>query len=564
MFRPFTQADSSTTRRYGGTGLGLIISKKLVEMMGGEIWAESEPDEGSAFHFSVRLDRKRGEFWPHSEVLAQLTHMRILIVDDNETARNIVADIVSHFGLRFAMAASGEAALRQLTQASERQEPFDLVLADWKMPGMDGVELTRIIRDQSLHERIPVVIMVPAYSRADVHKSAETLHLAGLLTKPVTPSSFESCILKAFGQAGEDLRDSGQDQETSTEAIEKLAGARVLLVEDNAINQELALEILTNNGICVEVADDGIQAVKMLQEGEYDGVLMDCQMPVMDGFTASRRIRRQKRFEKLPIIALTANALSGDREKVLDAGMNDHIAKPIRVQEMFSVMAQWIRPGAQRPESPRPGKAGSDGSDAVMPELPGIDIQFGMRVTQGNVSLYTRLLKRFATEYRDFPSNFQVARSAGDWQTQARLAHTLKGVSGNLGISDLQTAAHDLQLACEARSAKIEEKFALVSARLEFVMQGLTVLDSEVPESVEIPSMELDLESLKPKLQSLKRLVASNDIDACDAIEPLGKLMEGTDYQGSWSRLTTAINDYDFEAAGKLLEDFSHELELRI
>jgi len=347
LFQSFSQADTSTTRKYGGTGLGLVISKKLTEMMNGKIWVESEQGTGSTFHFTAHFGKQQGELSKRRSSATDLGSMRVLVVDDNNSSREILSSMLASFGLRIDQAGTGETALLQLQQAND-YDPYKLVLMDWKMPGMDGIETTRTIQSNSQLTEVPTVIMVTAYGREEAHQAAQDVNISSFLTKPVTPSSLHDAIMLAMGQKISTEQATTNLQEEAESAIAKLHGARVLLVEDNEINQELALELLKSNGVSVEVANNGQEALDILSDKDFanncDGVLMDCQMPVMDGYEATRQLRKQEQFKDLPILAMTANAMLGDKEKVLAAGMNDHIAKPINIRDMFTSMANWITP----------------------------------------------------------------------------------------------------------------------------------------------------------------------------------------------------------------------------
>jgi PAS domain S-box-containing protein len=352
LFKPFSQADSSTSRRFGGTGLGLAISRHLVRMMGGELGVDSTPGRGSRFHFSASFglgpERAATDADPSR---GGLRGARVLVVDDNDVAREVLVHMAGSLGLRASAANGGHEAIQAVAAADARGEPFDLLLLDWKMPGMNGVDCAKQLAGMPLAHRPPTVLMLTAFSRDEIARTlaAERLAVAATLTKPVTPSTLLDASLQAIGRPRRHaLRGDLREEELQgNRAV--LAGAHVLLVEDNPFNQELARDILGRAQIVVRVANNGREAIDMLARERFDAVLMDCQMPVMDGYAATRELRGDPKWRDLPIIAMTANAMVGDREKVLAAGMNDHIAKPINVIEMFATLARWVRPdGSER------------------------------------------------------------------------------------------------------------------------------------------------------------------------------------------------------------------------
>ena len=465
-----------------------------------------------------------------------------------------------YFSFRADRAESGEEAIRQLRQA-DRDDPYQLILMDWNMPGMDGIETTQMIRSDPHLPHTPVVIMVSAYGRAEAQQVSEGVELAGFLAKPVTASALHDAILLAMGQRALEPRAPRQQPEL-TQARPKLAGAKLLLVEDNEVNQELALELLTSNGLKVWVANNGAEALELLERETFDGVLMDIQMPMMDGYTATRKIQEQARFKALPIIALTANAMSGDRERVLAAGMNDHIAKPIEVTRIFNTLAKWLR--KDEPMADRPPITPATQPDAApLPDLPGVDSAAGLTIVQGNLRLYRRLLLKFRDQQRDFEHQFRIAQADSDPNAASRMAHTLKGVAGNLGIKGVQAAALKLEKTCREGGADMDEPLVTVVAELQRVLAGLDTLDT-TPQGIAtgVPPL-LDLSSVVPLLRELHHLVATDNIRAIDIMERLMPLLAG--HAGLASQLehiATALEGYDFDQALVALQALAGELNM--
>jgi two-component system sensor histidine kinase/response regulator len=461
LFQPFMQADASTTRKYGGTGLGLTISKRLAEMMGGEIWVESEPGQGSIFSFTANFDlgkeRAKKRFTPSGD----LRGMKVLVVDDNATSRDILQGMLESFSFEVTLAASAQEGLTELEKASESQ-PFELVIMDWKMPGMDGIEASKHIKNHKSLSKIPVIVMVTAYGREDVMKQAEAVGLEGFLLKPASPSMLFDAIMQAFGEAVPEVSRVVQRKEQEAEALDHIRGAYVLLVEDNEINQQVAREILEGAGLKVTVANNGQEAVNSVKENNYDAVLMDVQMPVMDGYTATQKIRNlkstrpsssQAEIRNVPIIAMTAHAMAGDEDKSLQAGMNGHVTKPIDPHQLFSTLQKWIKPGEKRvqvrqaevPVEQTESDMAALAEDELPESLSGFDLIDGLKRLQGNKKLYRKLLLSFATDYNAVANEIRQALDAEDFDQAHSLVHNLKGMAGNLAATDLQAAAVSLE-----------------------------------------------------------------------------------------------------------------------
>jgi len=341
LFNPFTQADTSTTRKYGGTGLGLVISKRLAELMGGEIWCRSEPGRGSTFGFTARFKPCVLEDAGPPLTIDSFKGLRALIVDDNAQALEILSHTLSSIGFVVVEAASGEEALKCYAEAVGQGSKFDLIVVDWQMPGMDGGETVR--RLDGAWGPLPAVLMVTGFGREEVEASVRAANISKILTKPLSLSSLNDALTEVFGRQQKVTKKKAAATEDLT-LIEAVRGARILLAEDNEVNQLVASRILTHAGFEVTIAGNGLEALELVQKERFDLVLMDIQMPEMDGLTATIRLRELPQFQDLPIVAMTAHAMSGDREQSLKAGMNDHINKPINISELFQALARWIPP----------------------------------------------------------------------------------------------------------------------------------------------------------------------------------------------------------------------------
>ena len=548
LFQSFSQADSSTTRQYGGTGLGLAISKKLAELMEGEIGVDSVEGEGSTFHFTLPFLKQRGTPSRRHAVADDLESIRVLVVDDSRTAREILAGMLTAFGLRADSCESGRAAIEMVELANDH-DPYRLIIMDWRMPRMDGIEAARRIAEDEQLTEVPTVIMATAYGREEALVAAEGAAIAEFLTKPVTPSSLLDAIHVAMGR--EEVLERAREREEGGGRLAahgaKLRGAHLLLVEDNEINQELALDLLAGQGISARLANNGQEALEMLEREAFDGVLMDCQMPVLDGYAATRRIRENPAWSELPVLAMTANAMVGDREKALEAGMNDHIAKPINVEEMFTTLARWVTPGVKVDAAV---VASEDWAGVEIPALEGIDREAGLATTRDNAALYRKLLVKFRDSERDFEARFRAALAGDDPSAAERAAHTLKGVAANVGATGVRVAGEALENLCREGGGGIEERLAEVVDELTPVIAALDGLDA-----LEGDVAEASPEATAALIARLRERLEEDDADAAEVVEALAPRLADPSQAEALKAVMEAVEAYDFERALELLPE---------
>jgi CheY-like chemotaxis protein len=344
---------------------------------------------------------------------------------------------------------------------------------DWNMPGMNGLDAVRAIRANSHIARTTTFVMVTALSRDELLAQATDIKIDGLLEKPVSPSAVVDAIMAAISPQGTYLPSRHERQEHPTEAAAQLIGSHVLLVEDNDFNQELAVYILTSVGMMVDIANNGAEAVAMVGQKAYDAVLMDCQMPVMDGYTATLEIRKDARFADLPILAMSANAMAGDKEKCLDVGMNDHIAKPIDINQLFKMLVQWIKP-RDLPLALSEPKVAAQETATQVHTLRGVDMAAALKRLNGNKVIYRKLLRMFYERQADVIERIQAAWNQGDSEGVQLTAHTLKSLAGNMGADALFAAAEQLELGLrQGDSAHFQERLAQTAIPLHDLIHAI-------------------------------------------------------------------------------------------
>jgi two-component system sensor histidine kinase/response regulator len=577
LFKDFEQADNSTTRKYGGTGLGLAIVSRLVRLMGGEFGLDSTPGKGSTFWFTAKLGcQARSQ--PKLRAPGLKPAARVLVVDDNASSRQHMGEMLSRMNFSVTLADGGEAALQAVQAAQACDEPHDVILLDWQMPDMGGVEVAHAIRALSL-PRQPHLCLVTTFGREHLFAEAKTQGIESLLVKPISASVMFDHLMRVIGPPA--AQDTKADLTASAVRrninLKPLRGARVLLVEDNEINREVATEMLEDIGVVVMTAENGQRALDLLGAGSFDLVLMDVQMPVLDGIAATMAIRTMPALNALPVIAMTANAMAEDRQRCLDAGMNDFVAKPIDPDQLWRALLRWA---PRRPEASGEGVADADGAAAemvptvtglVLPwPVDGLDTVTGLHRCLGKPDFYRSLLQQFVDRQAHICYQIEQALDAAQWERAQRLVHTLKGVAGTLGAVQLQALAEALEGAIAvARSGSmdpaslrqqvraLDECLLLLIQQLSLALGPARSLVSRAAPGADQTDVEADAEGDVPLAniaRDLSQLFAQGEFGAVGLLTRHNRqlrLAMGTDFD----RLERAVQEFDFSRALMILGD---------
>lgn len=560
LFQPFQQADVSTTRRYGGTGLGLVICKRLAELMGGDVGVESREGAGSVFWFTATLGAAAEDVEQRSVPALGLRGRRALVVEDNDSTREVIVAMLRSMTFDVAEAADGPRAVAQASAAIAEGKPFDIAFVDWRLPGMDGLETAAAIRRLTDGVDVPAFVLVTAYGGEEILHRAAKAGVDEVLVKPVSPSSLLDAAARALG-----MLDGGAVASATTEGGEdaRLTGVRVLVAEDNALNQEVVSELLSSAGAIPDLVANGSEALERLATRKYDIVLMDMQMPVMDGLTAARRIRENPALDALPVIALTANAMDGDRRACLDAGMNDHLAKPIDPEELYAMVARW---GGRRP---RPSAAVSAGDlagkaaaiqgrgvpppfDALTPEL---DPASALKRVLHKADMYRAMLIRFRADQHAAADKAKAALAAGDSVALEMIAHAAKGLAGQIGAPQLARIAADLEQA--ARNRDCGPKTAnMVDDLADALARTLAAIDRALPPADVSPApaapVVLSYSAAAAESSALARLtalLADDDAEAQQYITMQASALRGALGDAAYGRVSRAVERFDFDDA---------------
>lgn len=575
LFAAFSQADSSITRKYGGTGLGLSITKRLVEIQGGTIWLDSQQDIGTTFFFTLELGLQADQAQPQSLAAPQiLRDKRALVADDNEAMREVMARYMEHFGLQVDRVSCGQDSLKALE--SHPPDHYSLFLIDYQMPDQDGLKTIRAIREQTGPQSDAVFILVTAFGDELSPDILETNGVDALLSKPVSQSRLFDTLMAVLGEELRPSKTGGTALDKLSAELHALGKIRILLVEDNEINRQVAREVLEAEGLEVQEALDGQQAIQAVQDAAKaltppDLILMDLQMPVLDGYSAAEEIRKDQAFGSIPILAMTADAMAGVEEQVYKAGMNGYITKPIVIEHLFQTMLNLLDSRGQGIDSleiqeDRAEDTSMDIRDnsPAVPNLPAVDKAGAIRRLQGNYKLYQRLLRTFYTTYQGFTERYQSLANSSDPKARIREVHTLKGILGTLGARELQSEVAALNEALQTTpDAKGVEKLE------ETMLQGIT----SIIESLEgwISTQDLPAESssryasngspdqLRQGLEDLLALISSSDSAALPQIHTLLSNPNYRTWEQPLSEIRQALEDFDFPKAQEQLDRLIQE-----
>ena len=576
LFRPFIQADGSTTRKYGGSGLGLSICKHLVEMMTGQIWVESTPEQGSTFRFTVPL--KQNPLAKNQELFApeSLQGLKSLVVDDDDIVRIVAGEVLESYGFTPSLATCGKDAIAAMRKSIDEGAPYRLVLMDYMMPGMNGIEtattIKQIVSASTVDCETPRIILMTAWGNKERTMSeARKVGLDAFLSKPIKRAHMFDVIMELFGQNIAKQDHSRWNEIYHADIIDKIGHAKVLLVEDIPINQQVVRELLEGVNVHVEIANNGAEAVQMIAVAHYDAVLMDIQMPIMDGYDATRQIRNNPKYQQLPIIAMTAHALSGDREQYLATGMNDYLSKPINKKHLYSILMQWITPDNRRQVTVIEKKPQPATYFRVPAVLPGIDVDGGLERICADHDLFRSLLLEFRQDFANAAIDIQTyieGHRKDDLKSATQLAHAIKGMAGNLGATDLYQTAKHLENALRLENHdQWSDNLASFTKALQQVLSSIATLPQPtevIADDTAATTTKVNIADLKIKLMELAAIINSHDLDADQCLADILPFISGANVAKETKQLQSCLTTFDFTAAQTALVAMANKLNISL
>ncbi len=555
LFQSFQQADTSTSRKYGGTGLGLAIAKQLATLMKGEVGVESAINEGSTFWFTARLGKTNSSVVKKLLPRDELKGKKVLVVDDNEVARNVLDDLLTSMSFDVQQVSNGAEAIEQVNDADATNAPFEILFLDYQMPGMTGVDVAKSINNLALVAK-PHVVMVTSYGREDVISEAQEAGLNEILIKPVNASTLFDSLLRILGEDVDQETIQLQDRRLSDKLL-PIIGSKILVVEDNKLNQEVAMGLLEGEGFFVDIANNGKEAIARLASDTYDIVLMDMQMPVMDGLTATKHLRSLSKYDDLPILAMTANAMTQDKEKCVAVGMNDHIAKPIDPDDLFKALVKWIVPTSSSKTRDSSTSSVSVQEDLVY-QIAGLDTQLGLKRMMGNKALYQKILKQYVDDQPTTVLDLSRALDAGDRDAIALLSHTSKAVNGNIGATELQKMSGDIEnlVNQDGDTDKLRALFSVFEIKqAEMVTAIANVISTVNEQEVEPVSAKQSNTAINDSLlQQLVILIKNNDTEASLHIENFTHDFKSHFGSQTFNKINKALLEFDFQKALLLVD----------
>ena len=553
LFKDFTQADASTSRKFGGSGLGLSISQKLVELMGGKISIESELNQGSTFKFI--LDFKIKTDADVIDVLLDKKGLNILIVDDEVSSQKALKELVSSFNYQYQIVNSGEEAIRELKAKNQisKADAYDLILLDYNLPKIDGLELARWIKEKENLNNIPVVIMVTSYQIDQIKDKAKELPLEEILVKPINQSILFDAMIKVFGK-DRYLFPFAEERDKNLTS-EKLVGSEVLIVEDNAINQEIAVEILKEAGVDVALAENGEVAVKKAKAKKYNLILMDVQMPLMDGYQATKMIRKASKNEKTPIIAMTAHAMKKDKERCLAVGMNDYITKPFIPQNFLAKLSKYIND--EKLIEVKKQEINLKKDLEVADELSALDLDLGLKRVNYNKKLYLEIIENFLGSSRDLLANINSALAENKLDLLKENIHTLKGIAGNIAANKLMELCKKIERVEESDDLTLVVKSLeeeIIKVR-EDINKLLKEYDNLEEKDKVFSKKEFDNKEFTSLLKKLADKLADNEfIEQEFLVEIERALPNQKELREKFLKLKQEVNNFNYQKASLTLE----------